>query len=475
MDSSIFELYNFAIGPSSSHTVGPMRAAKDFLDQAFSKISIENVAQVKVRLFGSLAYTGEGHGTVQAVIAGLAGFLPEDITPEIFHNCTEQVRQQGKLLLNRQREINFRVEDITKHFEQMELYHPNTMVFSLYQEDGTLLYAEEYYSVGGGAIKSRANLNKKSPKALKNKVPYEYSNAEELFAHCQANDKKIFEIILANECAQFNTNYVMERLEKIYQTMLSSIDRGLSTTGSLPGPLKLKRRASSILDRLRGFTYPSEEVLSHNHYMMHGYVSAWALAVSEENAAFGKIITSPTCGSCGVVPAVLKYYETFGCRNSLPTREKVVEFLGTAAAIGILFKENASISGAEVGCQGEVGVACSMAAAALTAVLGGSLAQIEQAAKMGIIHFLGLTCDPIAGLVQVPCIERNAVAANQAVEIAHFALTETTFNRSVNLDQAILAMKQTGLDMSNAYKETSLAGLALLQKFDVHTGELLTK
>ncbi len=464
MDSGIFELYNFAIGPSSSHTVGPMRAAKHFLDKAFSRIVIDDIAQVKVRLFGSLAYTGDGHGTVQAIIAGLAGFLPEDIEPEEFHRCTECVNKDSKLLLNQKVEITFNVSDVTKHFDKIELYHPNTMVFSLYRHDGALLYTEEYYSIGGGTIKSRADLKNPEQKELKIKVPYEYSNAKELFECCKRENKRIFEIVLANEFSKFEGNYVVERLEKIYRTMLSAIDRGLSTFGVLPGPLKLKRRAGGVLNKLRGFSHPSDVVLSRSNYLMHGYISAWALAVSEENAAFGKIITAPTCGSCGILPSVLKYYETFCCRNGLPPQEKIVEFLVTAAAIGILFKENASISGAEVGCQGEVGVACSMAAAGLTAVLGGSLAQIEQAAKMGIIHFLGLTCDPIAGLVQIPCIERNAVAANQAIEIANFALTETAVNDPVTLDQAILTMKQTGLDMSNRYKETSLAGLALLQK-----------
>ena len=449
MSISIFDLFSIGIGPSSSHTVGPMRAAHAFV-QGFDKPS--NVARIKAELFGSLALTGKGHGTDIAVLNGLEGKLPHTVIPECAVPRAKSICTEKKMLLNGEVPIDFNPEtDLIFHYTESLPLHANGMRFTAYDKTGTTLFSDVYYSLGGGFITDEAHFNQTETDLS---VPYPFDTAGELFAHCHQSGLSISEIMMANEHAMTPEKDIRAGIQGIARIMLTCIDKGCEHTGILPGGLNVKRRAPELFNKLS--QQPDEQRRSPTGAMT--WLNVYAMAVNEENAAGGRVVTAPTNGAAGIIPAVMKYYLEF-CPGA--NEKGMVDFLLTAAAIAILYKKGASISAAEVGCQGEVGVACSMAAGALTAVLGGTLAQIENAAEIGMEHHLGLTCDPIGGLVQIPCIERNAVGAVQAVNITHLALMEEGTHRKVSLDDVIATMLQTGKDMKNTYKETALGGLAV--------------
>lgn len=474
MHFSVLDLLKVGIGPSSSHTIGPMIAAKKFVDSLEQQQLLSKVSRLKVTLFGSLAFTGEGHGTMPAIMLGLEGYRPIDAPLDRIKQWMKLLNSTTSLTLLNRHTIDFHPDDFIKNIQRQKLYHPNTMEFKALDASSNELFTEEYYSVGGGFVQSRtevAEINhrtktsrqKTSPSHNTKEVPYPFQSARELFKLCRQHKLTVDQLMMANEQVFYPASTITERLDEIYHVMMDAIDRGLKSSGVLSGGLFVRKRAKALYDNLNQLTQKQQQrrraqLTSH---MTHSYLSAWALAVSEENADFGRIVTSPTCGSCGVMPAVLRFYRDILCKGKeqLP---QIREFILVAGAIGLLFKNMASISGAEVGCQGEVGVAASMSAAALTAVSGGNFAQIESAARASITHFLGLTCDPIKGLVQIPCIERNAVAACQAVDVSQLALLEQNPPTVFSLDQAITTMKETGLAMDSRYRETSLAGLAAL-------------
>jgi len=446
---SIFDLFKIGIGPSSSHTVGPMKAAASFAARAASR---PEVARLQVRLFGSLAWTGRGHETDRAVILGLAGAQPATIDPDDAIAIVARAREAHRLALAGVREIAFDPEaDIVFDFTTEAPRHPNTLAFAALDSAGAAVFEERWCSVGGGFVVPEAEVGMADPRPKS--VPYPYASGDALLRIGRETHLSIAEIVLANETALRPDAEVRIHIAQVAATMMQAIERGARADGELPGGLHVRRRAASIRagmerDRLRN-TRPAHEVMDR--------VSLYAIAVNEENAAGGRIVTAPTNGAAGVVPAVLRY-----CRDERPETidADTAAFLLTATAVGGLFKLNASISGAEVGCQGEVGVACSMAAAGLCAALGGSNAQIENAAEIGMEHHLGMTCDPVGGLVQIPCIERNAFGAVKAIAAASLALRGDGTHR-VSLDQVIATMRQTGADMQSKYKETSLGGLAV--------------
>lgn len=444
---SVFDLFKIGIGPSSSHTVGPMRAAKAFADGLVG----ERFKRVEVRLYGSLAWTGKGHGTDRAVILGLAGLVPDLVDPDEARMLAEAV-EADQLLAVADRIIEFDpARDLVFDFDTPTEGHPNTMRFAAFAADGRTLAEETWYSIGGGfVVRAGEDLVGAADEAP---LPFPYRSGDQLLAMGQRSGQTIAAMVWANERAQRRAEAVTAHLDRIAETMFQCIERGMRHDGELPGGLKVKRRARPFAERL-------EQDRRANHRMPHevmDWVSLFAMAVNEENAAGGRVVTAPTNGAAGVVPAVLRYYRDF-CEGA--NEEGIHAFLLTAAAIGGLFKLNASISGAEVGCQGEVGVACSMAAAGLAAALGGTNEQIENAAEIGMEHHLGMTCDPIGGLVQIPCIERNAFGAIKAINAASMALKGDGTHR-VSLDQVIATMHQTGKDMASKYKETSLGGLAV--------------
>jgi L-serine dehydratase len=452
--TSVFDLFKIGVGPSSSHTMGPMTAACRFVEALSQKAMLERTKRIQVELYGSLALTGKGHATDRAILLGLTGERPDQIDPDAADLLIEAIRANHRLPVRGETELWFDEESDLKFLQRERLpHHSNGMRFSAFDADGAVLETSVYYSTGGGAVVDEATIAGNAPPEGLWDIPYNYRCADELLAVTEREGLTIADIARANERAALSDEEIDRRLATIVEAMSRCIDRGIGQDGILPGGLNVKRRAPGLhkllLDR-------AERTLSDPLTVLD-WVNLWALAVNEENAAGGRVVTAPTNGAAGIVPAILRYYQRFTPHSN---EEGVRTFLLTAAAVGSLFKENASISGAEVGCQGEVGVACSMAAAGLTAALGGTPWQVENAAEIGMEHNLGLTCDPIAGLVQVPCIERNAVGAIKAIEASRLALVGTG-DHLVSLDQVIETMRKTGLDMNVRYKETSLGGLAV--------------
>lgn len=452
---SYFEIFSVGIGPSSSHTVGPMRAAKRYIDNLCAQDLFNKVAALQVTLYGSLALTGVGHGTIKAIVYGLMGLETEAVNPEIpYFNA---VGQDKILHLNQQKAIPFDLDkDVVFEKDTFLPEHSNGMRFKAFDAEGALLLEEVYFSVGGGTIARQDEIARRIERPAYN-IPYDFNSFKELRHICEEQHKSIAEVIYANECAIHGQDKVDEGIMKIYRIMQNAVDRGMKAEGVLPGGLNIHRRAKSIYHRL-------EENFIKNDYdplQMIDWINLWGFAVAEENAAGGQIVTAPTMGSAGVIPSVSRYFERYAYVKSPYSKEDGIKaFMLTSAAICSLYRSNASISGAEVGCQGEVGVACSMAAAGLTAAMGGDLVQIENAAEIAMEHNLGLTCDPVGGLVQVPCIERNAMGAIKAVNSARLALRGSG-QHFVSLDSVIKTMFDTGRDMQNKYKETSLGGLAI--------------
>ena len=443
---SVFELFKIGVGPSSSHTVGPMRAAAAFA----AALPTERVAAVKARLLGSLAFTGKGHATDRAVILGLAGLKPDTLEAAEAEEILRRAHDERILALAGRRRIVFDpAVDIVFDYATTPQNHPNTMIFSASDASGERVAVETWLSVGGGFIvrEGEALAGGAGPA-----YPLPFRDAADLLAVAAVRGLSIAELVRRNEAAVLGEDDVEAKLDGLIEAMFSCLERGLSEEGQLPGGLRVKRRAKAIYDRLRNDARRNARAA---HEIMD-FVSVYAMAVNEENAAGGRVVTAPTNGAAGVIPAVLRYYRDH-CAGG---REGLHCFLLTAAAVGALFKLNASISGAEVGCQGEVGVASSMAAAGLCAALGGSNAQVENAAEIAMEHHLGMTCDPVGGLVQIPCIERNAFGAIKAIAAASLAL-HGDGSHKVSLDQVIATMRQTGADMQTKYKETSLGGLAV--------------
>ncbi len=453
---SVFDIFKISVGPSSSHTMGPMLAASGFAElvQAQWRAEFAECA-ICCRLYGSLAYTGVGHGTHAAVLAGWLGFVPETFDPEAAHKAVEAMRAEGALRLANGQNLRFEADKAIIADRETRLpLHPNGMRFELQDKPGEPVFGETYYSVGGGFVLTEAEMGTRDSVVLADDdVPYPFANADEMLAMGEKSGLGISAMKRANETARQEAEQVDARLLHVWDVMDRSIARGLAGEGELPGGLKVQRRARGVAERMRAAT-------GHNDAPLHtavDWLSAYAMAVNEENAMGGQVVTAPTNGAAGVIPAVIRYY-----LDHVPgaDRAQVPEMLLTASAIGGLIKFNASISGAEVGCQGEVGSASAMAAAALCCALGGSNAQIENAAEIALEHHLGMTCDPIRGLVQVPCIERNGMGAVKAVAAASLALAGDG-RHIVSLDACIETMRQTGRDMDERYKETSLAGLSV--------------
>ncbi len=453
---SLFEVFKIGLGPSSSHTVGPMKAAAAFAEQLQTQGLSAKTQRLVAETYGSLALTGQGHGTFDALLLGLEGSLPHDVPLADIPERLARIREQHQLNLNG-RSIHFDIErDLLVHGNEVLPKHPNGLRFSAYDAEGQLLAEQVYYSVGGGFIVTDEEFGREHESAVK--VPYPFANAEELLSQCRRNQLNISELVLANEAALANCSKAEVRLgvAQIAEAMENCIKRGLGADGLLPGGLNVRRRAPLLAAKLKMLR--ETEIVNTQLWPM-----VFAMAVNEENAAGGRVVTAPTNGAAGIIPAVLHYYRRF---NPHATQERVENFLLTAGAIGILYKTNASISGADVGCQGEVGVACSMAAGAYAEVIGGTPRQVENAAEMAMEHHLGLTCDPVGGLVQIPCIERNGIAAEKALKLGALALLEDGIDKKVSLDMVIETMLQTGRDMKSTYKETSLAGLAITLKQD---------
>ncbi|MDQ0471546.1 L-serine ammonia-lyase [Labrys wisconsinensis] len=447
---SVFDIFKIGIGPSSSHTVGPMRAAGRFVESLRHKHLFHHASRIETVLFGSLAWTGHGHATDTAVILGLAGEQPETIDPDAVPAIIADAAGEKMLSLGGRRAIAFdRPRDVVFDRKTPAKGHPNTLSFTAYDEHGKAMLTEYYFSVGGGFVLAEGE---EAVAAAAVPVPHPFRSGADLLAIGRARGLSIAGIVLENETARLPEEEVRARLARIRAVMDAAIDRGMAQEGELPGGLRVKRRAKALHDRLKADRGRNVRAA---HQVMD-WVSLFAIAVNEENAAGGRVVTAPTNGAAGIVPAVLRYYREF-CDASEAGAD---DFLLTAAAIGTLFKLNASISGAEVGCQGEVGVAASMAAAGLAAALGGSNEQIENAAEIGMEHHLGMTCDPIGGLVQIPCIERNAFGANKAIAAASLALHGDGTHK-VSLDQVVATMRATGADMQSKYKETSQGGLAV--------------
>lgn len=455
MAVSTFDLFKIGIGPSSSHTVGPMRAACRFMHRWLADNGdLERTRRLRAEVFGSLALTGRGHGTDKAVLMGLEGHWPNEIDPDIIPDALARIRSQKKIRLLGRHEIDFdEKHDLIMNKRQKLPFHTNGMRFTAYAEDGEVLATRDYYSVGGGFVVNQDEAAEDRIVADNTELPYPFHNGAELLAQCEANGLNMAGLMFANEHAWRSGTEIRQGLREIWEAMQACVQRGIREGGTLPGGLHVARRAPSLQAELSS----RPEAAMRDPLTVLDWVNLYALAVNEENAAGGRVVTAPTNGAAGIIPAVLHYYDRF-CPGA--NEQGVFDFLLTAAAIGILYKENASISGAEVGCQGEVGVACSMAAAGLTAALGGSPGQIENAAEIGMEHNLGLTCDPIGGLVQIPCIERNAMGAVKAINASRMALRGDGKHK-VSLDKVIRTMRDTGRDMQDKYKETSRGGLAV--------------
>ena len=452
MTISAFDLFKIGIGPSSSHTVGPMRAAGMFVGSLAAGGLAERVARMRVELFGSLGATGHGHGSVKAVVLGLSGEQPESVDPVAAGSLAAKVAETGRLRLPGSREIAFDPgEDIVLHRRKRLPFHSNAMRFAAADDHGREIAVRTYYSVGGGFVLGEDETGAQRIVPDSTPVPYPFLTGAQLLAHTQRTGLPISGVMMANELAWRDEAGVRAGLLAIWQVMRECVRRGCEAEGVLPGGLKVRRRARVLRDTLERTSDAADPL-----YAME-WVTLYALAVNEENAAGGRVVTAPTNGAAGIIPAVLHYYTAFVPGAG---EDAVVRLLLTAAAIGVLFKENASISGAEVGCQGEVGSACSMAAAGLAEVLGGSPEQVENAAEIGVEHNLGLTCDPVGGLVQIPCIERNAIASVKAITAARMAVRGDG-QHHVSLDKAIKTMRETGADMKDKYKETARGGLAV--------------
>ena len=451
---SVLDIFRIGIGPSSSHTVGPMRIAKRFVDRLQRSSQLEKTAKIIVELQGSLALTGEGHATPKAVILGLCGLRPDTLDPG--HAATEikRVTETKKIRLGGVREITFNPEtDLIFAYEKIPDPHPNGMELSAYDRDDRLISGQCYFSTGGGFIASRGQLGQPTGDDLVNSganVPYPFGSAGELLSICADQNIEIHQVICANEDAVRPRKKTDAALDRINKLMMACIDRGLGTEGLLPGSLKVKRRAPGLWQKLHAAP------MSNEREQLFDWLNVYAMAVNEENASGGQVVTAPTNGAAGIIPSVLRHY----CTDDHANTANIRKFLLTAGGIGLLYKQRASISGAEMGCQGEVGVACSMAAGGLAAIWRATPEQVANAAEIGMEHNLGLTCDPVAGLVQIPCIERNAIGAVKAVNAARLSLHSEN-QMKVSLDQVIETMRQTGLDMSSKYKETSQGGLAV--------------
>jgi L-serine dehydratase len=449
---SVFDLFKIGIGPSSSHTVGPMRAARTFVAGLKADGLLATTARVQAELFGSLGATGHGHGSDRAVLLGLTGEDPETVDTDTIAARVSEMIESGRVPLAGVHEVDFdRDRDLILHRRRSLPFHPNGMTFEAFDANGAGLRQRTYYSVGGGFVvdESAAGADRVVPDPTP--VRYPFHTGAELIAATAEHGGRISDVMLANELAWRSEAEVRRGLLRIWQVMQDCVARGCTTDGVLPGGLKVRRRASELYRTLRADRESTDPL------RVMDWVTLFALAVNEENAAGGRVVTAPTNGAAGIVPAVLHYYARF-VRSA--DDDGVVRFLLTAGAIAVLFKENASISGAEVGCQGEVGSACSMAAAGLAEVLGGSPAQVENAAEIAMEHNLGLTCDPVGGLVQIPCIERNAVASIKAITAARLALRGDG-THTVSLDKVIKTMRETGADMKVKYKETARGGLAV--------------
>lgn len=454
MALSVLDLFSIGIGPSSSHTVGPMRAATRFIADLDEAGLFERTARVRVELFGSLALTGKGHGSDKASILGLLGHRPENVDTERADDKVTEVYAQQKMLLDGRHEIAFGPDDLLMHLDKTLPGHPNGMRFTAWDAEGNDMASKDYFSIGGGFVVDHIAVreDRQVGDAVGNQIPYDFSNAVELIKLCDETGLRVGDLVMRRENQFRPESETRAALLKIWQVMQDCVTAGCTSEQfTLPGGLEVPRRAPKLFREL------NEQGRTGDPLEATDWVNLYALAVNEENAAGGRMVTAPTNGAAGIIPAVLHYFVKFSPKANDDT---IVDFLLTAGAIGILFKTNASISGAEVGCQGEVGSACSMAAGALCEVLGGTPRQVENAAEIGIEHNLGLTCDPISGLVQVPCIERNAIAANKAINAARIALRGDG-GHLVSLDAAILTMRTTGADMRSEYKETSTGGLAV--------------
>lgn len=458
MALSVFDLFKIGIGPSSSHTVGPMKAAAMFTARMGTEGFLDRIARIEVRMYGSLGATGKGHGTDKAVMLGLEGLMPDTIDPDTIEPRLKHMRHEGKILLAGTHPIPFSEKnDLTFLRREALPYHSNGVKFVAFAADGTVLTERRYFSVGGGFVVSQeeADSPMDGPVIVSDptKVKYPFSSGDDLLGICAGTGLSIAQIMRVNEHAWRTDAEVDAGLDRIWAAMRACVQRGIRTEGRLPGNLLVKRRAAELHRELS--SHPEQAL--RDQLTILDFVNVYAMAVNEENAAGGRVVTAPTNGAAGIIPAVMHYYLNF---ISGANEKGLRDFLLTAGAVGQLYKENASISGAEVGCQGEVGVACSMAAAGLAAVMGGSPKQVENAAEIGMEHNLGLTCDPVGGRVQIPCIERNAMGSIKALNAARMALRGDG-THFVSLDQVIKTMRDTGRDMMTKYKETSRGGLAV--------------
>lgn len=448
MKLSIFDLFKIGIGPSSSHTMGPMLAVFQFMELCETEKLISKIERLSISIHGSLAWTGKGHGTDKAILLGLSGYIPQTINPSNSDIIVNSIIE-NEIINYKKNKIKFNLKkDLVFDYQKLFDFHSNGIQIKAFNNNKKEIINKLYFSVGGGFVVSSDEINQ--PQILEKEVPFEFNSGKELLKISVEKAITISEIIRKNELAINPKVDLSIEIKKIWTTMQECIERGLTIKKILPGKLNVKRRAPKLYESLLSEGKP-------NQINLMDWVNVWAMSVNEENASGGKIVTAPTNGAAGIIPSVLKYYNEFIEKGN---NKNIENFLLTAGAIGLLYKNNASISGAEVGCQGEVGVACSMAAAGLAAAMGGTSQQIENAAEIGMEHNLGLTCDPVGGLVQIPCIERNAMGAVKAINAARIALKETG-EHMVSLDQVIQTMFETGKDMQSKYKETSQGGLAV--------------
>ena len=454
MAISVFELFTIGIGPSSSHTVGPMKAARSFASSLRARDLLMRTTAIKTELYGSLGATGKGHGSDKAVMLGLEGDTPEKVDTDGVAARLDAIRASGFLTVLGEHPVVFNEKrHLVMHRRKSLPFHPNGMRFTAMADGGEVLATAVYYSVGGGFVVDETAVDGSWLGLDTTPQPYPFTTGAELLRHCAQHGLSISDLMMENEKAWASESDIRERLLAIWSAMQECVSNGCENDGILPGGMKVRRRAASLYRQLSN---QAPEALDDPLHVMD-WVNLYALAVNEENAAGGRVVTAPTNGAAGIIPAVLHYYRN---HRRGADDDGVVRFLLTAGAIGILYKENASISGAEVGCQGEVGSACSMAAAGLAEVFGGTPAQVENAAEIGMEHNLGLTCDPIGGLVQVPCIERNAIASVKAINSARMAMRGDG-EHFVSLDRVIKTMRETGADMKTKYKETARGGLAV--------------